>query len=223
MRPYRCEWCHRRFWERPPANPSLQKEKCEQSRGTGQLGKQTALVSVAVQKENREQTRGTGRRNSTSPQRTGRSWKGVLGGVVTAFLLVPVPVFATITFTGVTWTVSQPGSSALFTSVGQSSNATDTVLTFYLAGPNTTSFSSGKTTVTSSAITATSSDTLKATWASLTNLKVTGGSVTASISVTNTPSGTPAGNMFSATYTTTPSSDSPPTTNMTSFTADPVI
>jgi hypothetical protein len=151
-------------------------------------------------------------------------YRPVAAAAVTLLLLLPVPLYAAINFGSVTWTANQPGNNALFSSITFSdvTNAdptqTHTILTFNLGAGQTSM--GGTTTVTSSTIPALSTDTINGTWNNLSNLNVTSGNVTVSISVSN---GGKPNNMFSDTYNTGHEPAASPTISPSTGLASPVI
>jgi hypothetical protein len=135
------------------------------------------------------------------------SWKALLSGLLSACLLLPVPVFA-IDFTGVTWTKSDP--DGFFAQVLQSSNTTDSILTVTPAGGGGVGFLGNGIYTLSAQITMNAGDTLKANWSNLSAIDVTGGTLRIEIGANS------ANNMFDQSYNGAP--PSPPNPSITSFT-----
>jgi hypothetical protein len=109
--------------------------------------------------------------------KTGLGLKRMLGGIVTLFLLTPVPLWATITFNG--WNPVSITGDPLFSSVDTSNPSQ---LTFYLNGGNRQA--SGTTTITSLPLTlVTEPSTLNGSWSGLHSLAIQDGSVTITVTV----------------------------------------
>jgi hypothetical protein len=157
----------------------------------------------------------------------------VLGGVISAVLLVPVPIFA-LDLSGVTWTETASSGTALINGISgdvngaTSGNAKETDIIFTVRQATTVNGSGSQTFTSSTLLTAGNSDTLNGLWKNLSALGISDANIFSSanlqITITASPPGvTGSNNMFNATpsgtgaYTSSNQPPaSPPITSITS-------
>jgi hypothetical protein len=140
------------------------------------------------------------------------NWKRVLGGLVTLLFLAPVPAYALIDFTGVSWDLGTKVGNGfegnvsgnpffrdvlnggLITQTNTPGTSGSTVLTFTFPAQGGTT---GVTTVqTASGITLGPSDTLHAVWSNLAGLNPSIGTMTVGIATSTDGGTTFTNNMF---------------------------
>lgn len=126
----------------------------------------------------------------SNPSSSARSWKRILVGLATAALLVPVPVFATMTYSAAIWSADQTFPFGPFSGLSYADSSTSTVATFYQATTLPSNFT-GTVTVTVRGITSATSDPITGFSSGFDNVSLSAGSFGLSVGVS--PS---ADNMF---------------------------
>jgi hypothetical protein len=126
-------------------------------------------------------------------------WKQVLGGLVAAFLLLPVPAYAVINFSTLTWTEAGDVGNAISSVDSTGSNSTTGILNIFFAAGQTNA-PAATITLTSNTLVAAGGESIDGAWSagSLNNVyNVSGGTITVTVKLDT--SGT---NMFSSTLPT---------------------
>ena len=94
-------------------------------------------------------------------------WKQVLGGLVAAFLLLPLPAFAAIDFSALSWTFLHGGGDTIVSSVTSTGSDSDHgVLNIFLAAGVTNAAADTKVTITSSVLSQNEVESIDGAWAS---------------------------------------------------------